>query len=80
VYTAIADESYGNDDVNRMNDMVANIGRGYDLESKDPLSEVSNFYKLLAASKEKVYDGTNVTVLQAVTHLMTFKSKYNFSN
>jgi hypothetical protein len=41
---------------------------------------VSNFYKLLVASKEKVYDGTNVTVLQAVTHLMTFKLKYNFSN
>jgi hypothetical protein len=80
VYTAVADESYENDDVNRMDDMVANIGRGYDLESKDPLPEVSNFYKLLAASKEKVYDGTNVTVLQAVTHLMTFKSKYNFSN
>jgi hypothetical protein len=27
-----------------------------------------------------VHDGTNVTVLQAVTRLMGFKSKYNFSN
>jgi hypothetical protein len=27
-----------------------------------------------------VYDGTDVIVLQAVTHLMAFKSKYNFSN
>jgi hypothetical protein len=27
-----------------------------------------------------VHDGTNVIVLQAVTRLMGFKSKYNFSN
>jgi hypothetical protein len=31
-------------------------------------------------SEEKVHDGTDVTVLQAATHLMAFKSKYNFSN
>jgi hypothetical protein len=59
---------------------VVDIGRGYDLESEDPPSKVHNFYRLLAASEEKVHDGTNVTVLQVVTHLMTFKSKYNFSN
>jgi hypothetical protein len=41
---------------------------------------VQNFYKLLAISEEKVHDGTDVTVLQAVTHLMAFKSTYNFSN
>jgi hypothetical protein len=41
---------------------------------------VQNFYKLLATSEEKVYDGTDVTVLQVVTHLTAFKSKYNFSN
>jgi hypothetical protein len=66
--------------VDWMNDMVVDIGRGYDLESEDPPSEVQNFYRLLAASEEKVYDGTDVTVLQAVTHLMVFKSMYNFSN
>jgi hypothetical protein len=27
-----------------------------------------------------MHNGTDVTVLQAVTHLMGFKSKYNFSN
>jgi hypothetical protein len=37
-------------------------------------------YRLLAASDEKVDDGTNLTVLQAVTCLMAMKSKYNFSN
>jgi hypothetical protein len=80
VYPTVADESDGNDDVDRMDDMVPDIGRGYDLESEDPPSEVQNFYRLLATSKEKVHDGTNVTVLQAVTHLMVFKSKCNFSN
>jgi hypothetical protein len=30
----VADESDGNDDVNWMDDMVADIGRGYDLESE----------------------------------------------
>jgi hypothetical protein len=45
----IANESDGNDDVDRMDDMVADTGRGYDLESEDPPSEVQNFYMLLAA-------------------------------
>jgi hypothetical protein len=78
VQPTVTDESDGNDDVNQMDDMVADIGRGYDLESKDPPPEVQNFYKLLVVSKEKVHDGTDVTVLQAVTHLMAFKLKYNF--
>jgi hypothetical protein len=80
VQHAVADESDGNDDVNQMDDMVADIGRGYDLESEDPPPKVQNFYKLLVASEEKVHDGTDVAVLQAVTHLLAFKSKYNFSN
>jgi hypothetical protein len=41
---------------------------------------VQNFYRSLVASEEKVHDGTDVIVLQVVTHLMVFKSKYNFSN
>jgi hypothetical protein len=41
---------------------------------------VQNFYRLLAALEEKVHNGTDVTVLQAVTHLMGFKSMYCFSN
>jgi hypothetical protein len=80
VRPAVADESDGNDDVDRMYDMVADTGRGYDLESKDPPPEMQNFYSLLAASEEKVHDGTNMTVLQAVSHLMGFKPKYNFLN
>jgi hypothetical protein len=41
---------------------------------------VQNFYRVVAASEEKVHDGTKMTVLQALTHLMGIKSKYDFSN
>jgi hypothetical protein len=70
VQPTVADGLDGNDDVDRMDDMVADIGRGYDLESEDPPLEVQNLYKFLAASKEKLHDGTDVTVLQVVTHHM----------
>jgi hypothetical protein len=70
---AVADESDGNDDVDQMDDMIADIGRGYDLESKDPSPKVKNFYRPLVDSEEKVHDDTNVTVFYAVTHLMAFK-------
>jgi hypothetical protein len=36
----VADESNGNDDVYQMDNMVADIGRGYDLESEDLPPEV----------------------------------------
>jgi hypothetical protein len=49
--------------VDRMDDMVADIGRGYDLESKDPPLEVQNFYILLVALEEKVHDGSDGTIL-----------------
>jgi hypothetical protein len=77
-----APESDKNDDEDWMDDMIADIGMEYDLGSGDqhPPSEVQNFYRLLAASEEKVHDGTALTVLQVVTHLMAMKSKYNFSN
>jgi hypothetical protein len=80
VQLTVANELDVNGDVDRMYDMVADIGRGYDLESKDPQPEVQNFYRLLHTSEEKVRNGTDVTKLQAVTHLMGFKSKYSFSN
>jgi hypothetical protein len=50
VQPKVADESDRNDDVDQMDDMVADIGSGYDLESEDPLPEVHNFYKFIAAS------------------------------
>jgi hypothetical protein len=44
------------------------------------MPEVQTFYRLLAASEEKVHDFTDMTVLQVVTRLMGIKSKYNFLN
>jgi hypothetical protein len=80
VRPVVFDELDGNDDVKQMDDMVADIGRGYDLESEDPPLEVQNFYRLLATSEGKVHDGIDMIMLHAVTHLMGFKSKYNFTN
>jgi hypothetical protein len=80
VHALIADESDGNDDKDQMDDMVADIHRGYDLESVDPPSKIQNFYKLIAVLEEKVHDVTNVTVLQFVTCLMAMKPNYNFLN
>jgi hypothetical protein len=62
--------------------MTSDIGMEYDLWYADqyPPLEVQNFCKLLAASDEKVHDGTDLTVVQAVTCFMAMKSKYNFSN
>jgi hypothetical protein len=59
-----------------MDDMIADIGIEYDLGSTDhhPPPEVQNFYRLLAASDEKVHDGTELIVLQALTRLMGMKS------
>jgi hypothetical protein len=55
VQPMIADESDGNNDVNWMDDMVADndIGREYDLMSEDPPLKVQNFYRILATSEEK---------------------------
>jgi hypothetical protein len=80
VQPVVADDSDENDNVDWMDDMVADIERGYDLKSENPPPKVQNFYRLLAALEEKVYNGTDVTVLQAVIHLIGFKSNYNFSN
>jgi hypothetical protein len=80
--SVIGAESDGNEDDDRMDEMLADIGRKYEVESGEQGQppEVQNFYGLLAAADKKVNDGTDVTVLQAVTHLMAIKSKYNFSN
>jgi hypothetical protein len=48
-----------------MDNMIVDIGMEYDLGSGDQHSppEVQNFYRLIAASDEKVYDGTKSTIL-----------------
>jgi hypothetical protein len=58
-------ESDENEDDDRMDEMLAGIGRKYEVgfgEQRQP-QEVQNFYRLLAAVDEKVHDGIDVTVL-----------------
>jgi hypothetical protein len=78
----VGTEPDGNEDDDRMDEMLADIGSEYEVGSGEQWqqTEVQNFYRLLAATNENVHDGTDVTVLQAVTRLMAMKSKYNFSN
>jgi hypothetical protein len=82
VQVATPAESNGSDDEDRMDDMIADIDMEYDFGSRDqqPPPEVQNFNRPLAASEEKIHDGTDMTVLQAVMRLMGIKSKYNFPN
>jgi hypothetical protein len=78
----IGAKSDRNEDDDRMDEMVADISRKYEVGSGEQGQppEVQNFYRFLTAVDEKVHDSTDVTVLQAVTCLMVMKSKYNFLN
>jgi hypothetical protein len=80
--SVVGAESDINEDDEQMDEMLADIGREYEVGSGEQGQppEVQNFYRLLAAADENVHDGIDVTVLQAVTRLMVMKSKYNFSN
>jgi hypothetical protein len=82
VQAAAPTESDGINDEDRMDHMIADISMEYDIGSRDqqPPPEVQNFYRLIATSEENVHDGTEMTVLQAVTRLIGMKSKYNFLN
>jgi hypothetical protein len=55
-------ESNRNEDDDRMFDMVADIGREYEVGSGEQgqPSEVQNFYMLLTAADDKVHDDTDV--------------------
>jgi hypothetical protein len=65
VQTAAPAESNRSDDEDRMDDKIADIGMQYDLWSGDqhPLSELHNFYRLLAILDEKVNDDTELIIL-----------------
>jgi hypothetical protein len=55
---AIGTESDGNEDEDRMDEMITDIDREYEVGSGEqtPPPEVQNFYRLLATSDEKVHD------------------------
>jgi hypothetical protein len=58
-------ESDRNEDDDRMDEMLADIHREYEVgsgEKGQPL-EVQNFYRFIVIADEKVHDSTDVTVL-----------------
>jgi hypothetical protein len=80
VQAAAPAESEKSDDEDRMDDMIADIGIKYDLESgdQDPPPEVHNIYRLLATSGEKSVQWHRVD--RTMMCFMGMKSKYNFLN
>ena len=79
---AVDESDRNRGDGDRLDEMLDDIGWEYRVNSEEHSlpEEVQKFYWLLAAADDKVHDGTEVTVLQAVTRLMAMKSKFNFSN
>lgn len=79
---APADESNVDEDEDRKKGMLDEIRHVYPALENDqaPMEEGQEFNKLLEALDVKVHESTDVTVHQAVKHLMTMKSKHNFSN
>jgi hypothetical protein len=67
-----------NEDDDRMNEMVADIGREYEVgsgEQGQPL-EVQNFYMLLGATDEKVRDGSDMmSTWKEMRKMMSIKKK-----
>jgi len=70
------------EDTDQMDEMLTDLSWEYEVnpEEHPQPEQLQKFYRLLAASEEKVHEGTNVTILQAVTRLMAMKAKYNIAN
>jgi hypothetical protein len=78
----LAESNNGNENDDQMDDMIADIAREYDIGSRE--QHPHWWYKISTGSlppqMKKVHDGTDVTILHAVTCLLAIKLKYNFSN
>jgi hypothetical protein len=65
-------------DIDRMNEMLEAV-QG-EVTEDPPTTGVEEFFKLLKASDEPLYEDTKVILLAFITQLMVIKSKYFFSN
>ncbi|WVZ88532.1 hypothetical protein U9M48_035049 [Paspalum notatum var. saurae] len=79
------DSNNNNNNHDRIHEMLNDLGRQFDVgpeaEERSTIpKEVEDFYRLLAAADEVLHESTKVTVLEAVTRLMSGKAKFNFSN
>ncbi|WVZ90125.1 LOW QUALITY PROTEIN: hypothetical protein U9M48_036455 [Paspalum notatum var. saurae] len=69
------------EDHDRMDEMLNDLGIGVDRTSEGPGQlPPEQFYRLLAASDERLHNYTQSTLLQTLTRLMSIKSKHNISN
>jgi hypothetical protein len=72
------DDRSGDD---RMDEMLDAIWPELEAHPEDPPTpEVQKFFDILRASEEPLHEHMTVSVLAFVTHLMSIKSKFTFSN
>jgi hypothetical protein len=72
------DDRSGDD---RMDEMLDAIRLELETNSEDPPTlEVQKFFDMLRASEEPLHEHMTVSTLTFVTHLMTIKTKFAFSN
>jgi hypothetical protein len=65
-------------DIDKMDEMLETIQA--EVTENSPIAEVEAFFKLLNASKDPLYEHTEVTLLDFITQMIFIKSKYFFSN
>jgi hypothetical protein len=72
------DDRNGDD---RMDEMLDAIRPELETHPEDPPTpEVQKFFDMLRTSEVPLHEHTTVSVLTFVTHLMSIKSKFSFSN
>jgi hypothetical protein len=77
----VAKEDDGRSGDHRMDEMLDAIRSELETNPEDPPTpEVQKFFDILRASDESLHEHTTVSILAFVTHLMTIKSKFAFSN
>jgi hypothetical protein len=79
--TSVAEEEDDRRDDDRMDEMLDTIQPELVINSEDPPTpEVEKFFDMLIALEEPLHEHTIVSILAFMTRLMTFKSKFVFSN
>ena len=71
------------DDHDRMDDMLHDLGREVEMNAVEPGQlprDAQEFFRLLAAGEERLHEHTQMSVLGTLTRLMAIKSKHNISN
>jgi hypothetical protein len=78
---SVAEEEHDRSGDDRMDEMLDAIRPEIETHPEDPPTpEVQKFFDMLRASEEPLHEHTIVSVLAFVTHLMSIKSKFSFSN